>query len=160
MNYKVEGALRKTRKYFIIYAILWLFLVIVFIMPAGAAAKEAIIKNKFEISVFFEKFFAYSLKPFSSFGKVFSPTYIGTFLGIFWKFSFVYVIIAVIGVIRNAPKNEYSDIEHGSSDWSQKGEQYRILSNKKGIILGENNYLPVDKRGNVNVLVVGRFRFW
>ena len=63
-------------------------------------------------------------------------------------------------MIRNAPKNEYSDIEHGSSDWSQKGEQYRILSNKKGIILGENNYLPVDKRGNVNVLVVGRIWIW
>ena len=66
----------------------------------------------------------------------------------------------VIGTIKNAPKNEYADIEHGSSDWSQKGEQYRILSNKKGIILGENNYLPVDKRGNVNVLVVGRIWIW
>ena len=31
---------------------------------------------------------------------------------------------------------------------------------KKGIILAENHYLPVDKRGNVNVLVVGRFWFW
>ena len=35
------------------------------------------------------------------------------------------------------------------------GEQYQILNNKKGIVLAENNYLPVDKRGNVNVLVVG-----
>ncbi len=29
------------------------------------------------------------------------------------------------------------------------------MNNKKGIVLAENNYLPVDKRGNVNVLVVG-----
>ena len=58
------------------------------------------------------------------------------------------------------PKNEFSDIEHGSSDWSQRGEQYQILSKNKGIILAENNYLPVDKRGNVNVLVVGRIRIW
>ena len=35
-----------------------------------------------------------------------------------------------------------------------------INRNKKGIVLGQDNYLPVDKRGNVNVLVVGRFRFW
>ena len=35
------------------------------------------------------------------------------------------------------------------------GEQYQILNNKKGIVLAENNNLPVDKRGNVNVLVVG-----
>ena len=40
------------------------------------------------------------------------------------------------------------------------GEQYQILNRNKGIILAEDNYLPLDKRGNVNVLVVGRFRFW
>ena len=39
-------------------------------------------------------------------------------------------------------------------------EQYKILSPKKGILLAEKNYLPVDKRGNVNVLIVGRFWFW
>ena len=36
----------------------------------------------------------------------------------------------------------------------------KILDKNKGIVLAENNYLPVDKRGNVNVLVVGRIRFW
>ena len=160
MGYKIQGAINKTRKYFIIYAILWLFMVIVFIMPAGAAAKEAIINESFNFGTFIGKFGEYVTKPFSSFGLVFSPSYLGVFWGILWKFTFAFVIIAIIGIIRNAPKNEYADIEHGSSDWSQRGEQYRILSNKKGIILGEDNYLPVDKRGNVNVLVVGRFWFW
>ena len=65
-----------------------------------------------------------------------------------------------ISFFRTKTKGDYYNIEHGSSDWSQNGEQYRILSKTKGIILAENNYLPVDKRGNVNVLVVGRFRFW
>ena len=72
----------------------------------------------------------------------------------------MYLLIIIVSIIKNAPKNEYSDIEHGSSDWSQRGEQYQVLSKNKGIILAENNYLPVDKRGNVNVLVVGRIRFW
>ena len=160
MGYKVEGAIKKTRKYFIIYAILWLFFAIVFIMPMGVAIKESTINGKFAINSFVELFGKYTFKPFSSFGKVFLPTYIGDFWAVLWKFSFLYLIIVVISIIKNAPKNEYSDIEHGSSDWSQKGEQYRVLSNKKGIILGEDNYLPVDKRGNVNVLVVGRIRFW
>ena len=70
-----------------------------------------------------------------------------------------YAIFFFIGIVRSAPKNEYTDIEHGSSDWSQRGEQYKILNKNKGIILAEDNYLPVDKRGNVNVLVVGRFWF-
>ena len=66
----------------------------------------------------------------------------------------------LIGLSKAVPKNEYSDIEHGSSDWSEGGEQYRILSKNKGIILAQKNYLPIGKRGNLNVLVVGRFWFW
>ena len=160
MGYKVQGAINKSKKYYIIYAILWLFSVIVFIMPAGAAIAEASATGTFEFGKFLESTMTYITKPFSSFSKVFLPEYFSSFIGILWKFTFVYLIIAIIGIIRNAPKGEYEDIEHGSSDWSKNGEQYRILSNKKGIILGQDNYLPVDKRGNVNVLVVGRFWFW
>ena len=84
------------------------------------------------------------------------PEYIGTLLGA----TLIYSIFFFIGFVKAAPKNEYTDIEHGSSDWSKNGEQYRILDKHKGILLAKGNYLPVDKRGNVNVLVVGRFRFW
>ena len=129
-------------------------------MPAGAAIAESSAGGTFDFGQFFTKFTSYAFSPFSSFSKVFTPAYLSSFIGILWKFTFIYLIIAIIGTIRNAPKNEYADIEHGSSDWSKNGEQYRVLSNKKGIILAEDNYLPVDKRGNVNVLVVGRFRFW
>ena len=160
MGYKVQGAINKSKKYYIIYAILWLFCVIVFVMPASAAITEANVDEVFNFGKFITTFTTYATKPFSSFGKVFMPTYFSGFIGVLWKFTFIYLIIAIIGIIRNAPKNEYADIEHGSSDWSKNGEQYRVLSNKKGIILGEDNYLPVDKRGNVNVLVVGRFWFW
>ena len=160
MNYKIEGALKKSRKYFIIYTILWLFCVIVFVMPAGAAIKDATVNGVFNFGNFIGKLGTYITQPFSSFGLVFQAAYLPAFWGILWKFTFAYLIVAIIGTIRNAPKNEYADIEHGSSDWSQRGEQYRVLSNKKGILLAENHYLPVDKRGNVNVLVVGRIRFW
>ena len=55
-----------------------------------------------------------------------------------------------VGIVKSMPKNEYSDIEHGSSDWAS-GEQYSVLSPKKGILLAEKH---------VNVLVVGRLWFW
>ena len=45
-------------------------------------------------------------------------------------------------------------------DNKKLSDNLKILSKNKGIILAEDNYLPLDKRGNVNVLVVGRFRFW
>ena len=100
------------------------------------------------------------MHPFSAFAELIRYDGISTYFKTLFGFSFFYMIIAIIGVIRTAPKNEYEDIEHGSSDWSQGGEQYQVLSRNKGIILAEDNYLPVDKRGNVNVLVVGRIRFW
>ena len=160
MGYKIQGAINKSKKYYIIYTILWLFCVIVFIMPASAGMAEANVNGNFDIGKFVSITMSYFTKPFSSFSKVFTSAYLSSFISILWKFTFVYLIIAIIGIIKNAPKNEYADIEHGSSDWSKNGEQYRVLSNKKGIILGEDNYLPVDKRGNVYVLVVGRFWFW
>ena len=98
--------------------------------------------------------------PLKTFGNIFSQGATGTYFSTLLIVTIFYAVFFFIGFVRTAPKNEYSDIEHGSSDWSQRGEQYRILNRDKGIILAEGNYLPVDKRGNVNVLVVGRFRFW
>ena len=69
-------------------------------------------------------------------------------------------LFVFIGVMRAMPKHEYEDIENGSSDWCEGGEQYSILHKSKGIVLAEKNYLPVDKRGNVNVLVVRRVWCW
>ena len=99
-------------------------------------------------------------QPFPTLGKIVSEGAMGTYFSTLMVVTIFYSVFFFIGFVRSAPKNEYTDIEHGSSDWSQRGEQYAILSKNKGIVLAENNYLPVNKRGNVNVLVVGRIRFW
>ena len=123
MGYKVQGAINKSKKYYIIYAILWLFCVIVFVMPAGAGIAEASVGERVDFGKFLTSTTTYITQPFSSFGLVFTPAYMSSFIGILWKFTFVYLIIAIIGIIRNAPKGEYEDVEHGSSDWSKNGEQ-------------------------------------
>ncbi len=160
MSYKIQGAVRRNKRNFIIFAILWVILSIVLVMPISYSIVNATVNGSFNLGKFFEEIFLAMSSLGTVLAKTFTAEYIGTFLSTLLKFSVVYAIFILIGLIRTAPKNEYSDIEHGSSDWSKNGEQYRILSNKKGIILAQNNYLPVDKRGNVNVLVVGRFRFW
>ena len=33
MNYKIEGSIRRNKKYFVIFGILWLFVAIVLIVP-------------------------------------------------------------------------------------------------------------------------------
>ena len=153
MNYKIEKALKKSTVPFIIMVVLWIILTIVLIAPVTVSIVES---NN--INNFFEVLFSTIGNIGENIGKVFKSDYIATF----WKaegyLAIAMLLLFVVGVIKSMPKNEYTDIEHGSSDWAT-GEQYEVLSKKKGILLAENHYLPVDKRGNTNVLVVGRFRF-
>ena len=93
--------------------------------------------------------------PFKGLGDIAKLHLMQSYLKSLGGFTIIYVLFFVIGIARTAPKNEYTDFEYGSSDWSKNGEQYQVLSNKKGMVLAEENYLPVDKIGNVNVLVVG-----
>ena len=160
MNYKIKGAIRRNRFNLIIFLIIWLFVAICIIGPVSHAWHASMQGESRDMGIFVSEISASVSNPFGTLGKVFSEGIAGDYFKVLGGFTLIFGIFFFVGMARTAPKNEYSDIEHGSSDWSQRGEQYRILSNKKGIILAENNYLPVDKRGNVNVLVVGRIRFW
>ena len=153
MNYKISGAIRRTRKYYIIFAILWVFISIVLVMPLTIGVHEAQIQH--DITKGIEVTIDSIQHLGKSIGILSAQKIWGQYLKNIGLFSILYAILMVIGLIKSAPKNEYTDMEHGSSDWSRNGEQYTVLNNKKGIILAEDNYLPVDKRGNVNVLVVG-----
>lgn len=160
MNYKLEGAIKKNEKAFIICVVLWLILIIVLIAPISYGILLANTSNGFDFGIFFETFIKSVQSPIQTVKNIVEQNAFTTFIKTLGGFTVIYLVFFFIGFVRSAPKNQFTDIEHGSSDWSEHGEQYRILDNKKGIILAENNYLPIDKRGNVNVLVVGRFRFW
>lgn len=160
MNYKIKGAIRRNRNNFIIFAIIWLLIAFVLIPPITYSGYAALQNGPFDLTVFIETYGTSFSKPLTSLGKVFVNGAVGSYISQLLIGTIIYSVFFFIGFVKSAPKNEYTDIEHGSSDWSQRGEQYSILNKHKGIILARDNYLPVDKRGNVNVLVVGRFRFW
>ena len=161
MNYKIKSALDLFKKNLIIFIILWIFIAISIISPFTYSKLVATkVGGNFDLGMFFDYFYLSLMHPFQALGKISSAGMMSVFFKNLIMFTFAYIIMVIVGIIKTAPKGEYSDIEHGSSDWCQNGEQYAILNSKKGIILAEDNYLPVDKRGNVNVLVVGRFRFW
>ena len=99
------------------------------------------------------------IKNVSSVGSFFNTfTYPGGGAALFKHiliFTLLYSSVVGLGLWRSRKKTEYSGKEHGSSDWSKGGEQYKVLSKNNGLILAEENYLPLDKKGNLNVLIVG-----
>ena len=159
---KIRRALQKMKTKLIIYLIIILIGILFIVLPISLAVTDANIASSAG-NDWFETFFmksGYLIPSMQNFTKVFEQPYCSNFFVGVKYFSLFALIFVFIGVIRALPKHEFDSIENGSSDWAQGGEQYRVLSKKKGIILAEHNYLPVDKRGNVNVLVVRRFWCW
>ena len=159
MNYKIKSALKKSKMALIIALAIWIGVTILLSAPVGVSIKEATINGIFYSSKFFGVLFSNFGKIGSNLSKIFLPGYSHYFWKVEGYVTIGVLILLAVGIVKSMPKNEYTDIEHGSSDWAS-GEQYSVLSKKKGILLAENHYLPVDKRGNVNVLVVGRFWIW
>lgn len=163
---KIKRAINKIKSKLIVSFILWLVLVIVFVAPIACSIKEGLnvgplsMNNGPAWEAFFSGIQVYLIEPFRAVGECLAGDTNGMFWSVLWKFSLVYIIAITIGITKALPKHEFDGIENGSSDWCTNGEEYTTLSNKKGIILAEKEYLPVDKRGNVNVLVVGRIWCW
>lgn len=158
MNYKFKEALKKSKWMTIIMIAIWFALTILFTAPIAASIIDAKTASGVDSNDFFGHLISNITDVGGNLGKIFRPSYFGTFCKVELYVTICVIFMYIIGFIKQMPKNEYSGIESGSSDWAT-GEQYRILNRKEGILLAENHYLPVDKRGNVNVLVVGRFWF-
>ena len=155
MNYKIEKAIKKSKKYFGKFAILWLVLAIVFVLPVTITIVDSTTINGFDLESFIVNISTNITAIGTNLGKMFNKLYFAKFMKNLILYTIVFFILMIVGIRKLKPKSEYEDIEHGSSGWAEHGEQYKVLNEKEGIILAEDNYLPLDKRGNVNVLVVG-----
>ncbi|MBR2289189.1 MAG: hypothetical protein IJ867_00845 [Clostridia bacterium] len=165
MNFgeKIKRALQKMKSRIILYLLVILIGVFFLISPISRAvtdSNEAVKAGGNWFETFFTKIIEYVPQVGDNLTTVFTSKYWPAFFTGAKYFILFALFFIFIGVYKALPKHEYDEIENGSSDWAQNGEQYRVLSKKQGIILAEKNYLPVDKRGNVNVLVVRRFWCW
>lgn len=153
---KMGMSLKKNRKNILIMLVIWILLVIIFASPINVSIVEAKTATGFNLAKLIENLGTNFSHPMSSFGKsLFIEKYSNMFYPLVGILTIAYLIAVIKGFLKSRPKSEYQDIEHGSSDWCENGEQYSILDPKKGIILAEKHYLPLSKRGNTNVLVVG-----
>lgn len=159
---KLRAAFRKIKTKLIVYLVIIIVVAIMGVAPFNVSVQEGLMASKVGEdfwAVFFTQIFHNIQKPLTCLGQCFSE-YFSAFVETLKWYLLICGFFALIGIIKAIPKHEFQDIENGSSDWSENGEQYAVLSRKKGIILAEKNYLPVDKRGNVNVLVVRRVWCW
>ena len=146
--------IKKNKALLIITFLIWLFAIIFLIAPIAYSISEATINGAFSMEIFMEQIIP-NISSFNSITKIGKSGAGAIFGKSILYFTFIYMIMAGIGLYKGRKKSEYDTIEHGSSDWCQNGEQYRVLSKNNGLILAEENYLPTNKIGNVNVLIVG-----
>ena len=154
MKDRLKRTLKKNRTSFIIILVLWVIISIVLVAPIAYAIGKSQVNGVFNPNTFIQELFP-AITSFTSIGKIFSEGYLSIYGSVLLYFTIIFIILSAIGLYKSRIKSDYTDIEHGSSDWSENGEQYQILSRNKGIILAQNNYLPIDKRGNINTLIVG-----
>lgn len=147
---KIKYTISENKGKLILVFILWVILSIVIVGPLTVSIDAH--NHGFN---FIKAFIENIQNPFTAF--VASLSDIGLFLKTLFEFTIAYIILIIVGIKRALPKSEYENIEYGSSAWCTGGEQYRVLSPKSGILLAEKNYLPLDKLGNTNVLVIRRF---
>ena len=95
MNYKISGAIRRTRKYYIIFAILWVFISIVLVMPVTIGLHEAQVQH--DISKGFEVIVDSIQHLGKSIGILSTQKIWGQYLKNVGLFSILYANIMAIG---------------------------------------------------------------
>ncbi|MCI8620766.1 MAG: hypothetical protein HFJ50_02910 [Clostridia bacterium] len=103
MHYKIEGTIRRNKNRFIIFAILWLFMTIVIVMPISYGINRAEAQTGvFNFGNFIEAF----VGAYTSMGEVIGGigTYFSDFISLLWKFTILYRNIYVYRICKNSSK--------------------------------------------------------
>lgn len=151
----------KRKKSILIYLILWLLLAIVFIMPLSVAIVDSTNDHTGDVSTdSLVEIVGNKVLDLESRFTAFDSKHIAKTKEVMMYYTLLFGGLLLVFTLKKRAKGDYDKIEHGSSDWCEGGEQYKVLNKRNGLMLAQNNFLPVDKPGNVNVLIVGRIRFW
>ncbi len=155
---KFKSFMEKFKKQIWIYLVVWIVIAILLVVPISYTITNAHLEGVRWVEAmslhFGENFAKFPI------AQIFGSKYVNDFVKAMEYYTLAYFALVVIAICKTLPKTDFQDIEHGSSDWCRPGEQYKVLNKKEGLILATDNYLPVDKPGNVNVLIVGRIWCW
>lgn len=155
---KFKSFMKVFKKNMLLYIVVWLIFAILLVPPITYTITTSYLNGQSWLEGIVYNLLNNILKlPITD---VLKAPYLKDYITGLEVFTIIFFIIITKAILKTLPKGEYDKIEHGSSDWCEKGEQYKVLSKDHGLLLAKDNYLPTDKKGNVNVLIVGRFRFW
>ena len=119
MGYKIKGAIQKAKWMTIIMIAIWFTLTILFAAPITTSLVEAA-AVKGASNQFFSNLIHNITDVGGNLGKIFTSDYIGTFGKVELYVTIGVIFMYIIGLIKQMPKNEYSGIENGSSDWATR----------------------------------------
>lgn len=155
---KFKSFMKKLKKNMLVYIVVWLIFAILLVPPITYTITSSILIGQSWLEGIVYNLLNNIFKlPIT---EVLKQPYLKDYITGLEAFTVIYIIIMCKAILKTLPKGEYDKIEHGSSDWCEKGEQYKVLSKDHGLLLAKDNFLPTDKKGNINVLIVGRFWFW
>ena len=140
--------------FLIVMLILWILGELFIVAPISVCVAQNVSQGHVVDQASFIRSFFSEFSSMKSIIKVLHGEANGNYASFTLYWTIFFGIVCGIGLYKGRKKGAYDKIEHGSSDWSN-GEQYSVLSKDKGLILAEKNYLPTNKPGNVNVLIVG-----
>lgn len=163
MNLKDYG--KKLLVVIIIYLIICINGVGAF-MTSWENATSDLESNVTRLSAATELYKTYMLKPFTVLDTVLDGGALqSTYLTLCLVVLILFVYLTIKLIIRSRSDHDYQGHEHGSSEWSKNGEEYRkqpdgsqILNKSEGFILSRKHYLGTDSkkvRVNKNILVFG-----
>ena len=154
----IEKVIKLLKKNMILLLVIWFVLAIGIIPTVAMTISQGsrLASAEIDSSLPFVGNFMYFLSnPFKTLGYVFNPLYFGIYIETLKNYTGIYFLLAIFLAYKYEEAKPYDGKEYGSARWSKNGEQYKILSKTSGIILAKDNYLPVDKQGNTNVMVIG-----
>ena len=110
MNYKVKGAIKKSKISFIVFVLVWIFAAIFLVSTFAYAVVMATVSGPFKLEIFVEVFGISITTPFSSFKGLIENNGMSVYFKDLIIFTFICVIVFIIGFLKARPKNEYTDI--------------------------------------------------
>lgn len=104
MNYKIEKMIKKSKKYFGKFAILWLVLAIVFVLPLTITIVDSTTANGFDLESFIVNISGNITAVGANLSKMFSKLYFAKFMKNLLLFTIAFFILMIIGMRKLKPK--------------------------------------------------------